>query len=51
MTTALYLPEENIGKCHQLTSVKNRSAARAANPSGRMLQKMINYECVCILQI
>lgn len=42
MTTALYLPEENIGKrmnmneqggrMRQLTSVKNRSDASAAPP-------------------
>lgn len=41
MTTALYLPEENIGKrtkkrtrgrMRQLTSVKNRSDASAALP-------------------
>lgn len=38
MTTALYLPEENIGKSQhaskreQLTSVKNRSGASAAAP-------------------
>lgn len=52
MTTALYLPEENIGKrtrgrMRQLTSVKNRSDASAALPPDFPPTQSVARWCLC----